>query len=214
MSVTLIAILSIVVVLFTITIILVRVAERKHQVQPPFILKSFGSVTIPAIPGEAKVLTEVSRDIWCKDIFKRWIANGLDRVSDLPQVVWQSFELVVELARVSHMPQAALDASGLAGWAWDNDIVSELPASYVFKNRHQLCAYLAHLINLQPNGEVGLLLSNGFANIFFAEDCNGVVRTVSVLWDSEWIFDAHEFNHCQWFVGCRVFVPTAGPSAG
>jgi hypothetical protein len=153
-------------------------------------LRTLGSVTVPTIPGKAKVLAE-GKGIWFGDNFKRWIATGLQQVSDLPETIWQSFETMK--------------------LAWDREIVSELPAGYVFK-RHEFCAYMARLVSLQLNGKVGILLSDGRANIFLVEDINGVVRTVNVYGNSgnrEWSFGASGFDDDQWDGGYRVFAATA-----
>lgn len=152
-------------------------------------LRLLGPVTIPAITGQAKILA-AGKDIWLGDNFKRWIATGLQWGSDLPETTWQSFETMK--------------------LAWDREIVSELPDGYVFK-RHEFCAYMAHLVSLQPNGKAGILLSDGRANIFLVEDVNGVVRTVSVYWYSysrRWGFGADEFDY-RWRDGYRVFAATA-----
>ncbi|MEQ1561265.1 MAG: hypothetical protein ABL899_00920 [Nitrospira sp.] len=52
-------------------------------------------------------------------------------------------------------------------------------------------AEIHYLITLQPNGEEGALLTNGWANIFFVRDKDHVLRLVYVFWrDGGWCWGA------------------------
>lgn len=69
----------------------------------------------------------------------------------------------------------------------------------------QLCAIIAKLIAKQPNGEEGVLLNNGCANLFYTG--SDVVR---VYWHSdsrEWDVDAWRRGAYGWVAGRRVFSP-------
>ncbi len=48
----------------------------------------------------------------------------------------------------------------------------------------EFCPWLAEMIGRQPNGKVGDLLTNGFANLFLVEGVNGAVFVVYVRWRS------------------------------
>ncbi len=63
------------------------------------------------------------------------------------------------------------------------------------------------LMAKQPNGEDGALLTNGHANIFYAKDQNGVLRTVGVSWyDDGWDVDASLVEDpFTWLAGRQVF---------
>lgn len=59
----------------------------------------------------------------------------------------------------------------------------------------------------QRSGEVGVLLNNGWANIFYIKDQAGVLRTVYVGWiDDGWYVDADSTSYPrQWLGGYQVF---------
>jgi len=63
------------------------------------------------------------------------------------------------------------------------------------------------LLKLQPRGEAGDLLVNGYANIFYARDKGGILRAVGVYWrDFGWLVYAYSVGHPDgWGAGCRVF---------
>jgi hypothetical protein len=63
------------------------------------------------------------------------------------------------------------------------------------------------LMKLQANGEEGALLNNGWANIFYIKDQNGVLRAVFVRWhDVGWHVNALSVEDpSAWDGGDRVF---------
>lgn len=63
------------------------------------------------------------------------------------------------------------------------------------------------LIRKQPKGEKGALLNNGWANIFYVPDLNGVLRSVSVYWfGGGWYVSAVPVEDpLGWSGGFRVF---------
>lgn len=69
-------------------------------------------------------------------------------------------------------------------------------------------AGIYEIMKLQPNGEVGELLTNGNTNIFYVKDAVGVLRAVFVtLRDDGWIVYAARVGDGEhrWFAGSRVF---------
>lgn len=72
------------------------------------------------------------------------------------------------------------------------------------------------LINLQPNGEAGRLLTNGCTNLFYVVGAGGKLFVVRVYWSAgsrEWRVFAWEFGEGDhWGAGLRVFRNTR-PSA-
>ena len=68
-------------------------------------------------------------------------------------------------------------------------------------------AEIFHLMSLQANGGVSVLLTNGLANIFFVRDVSGVLRVVRVLWSGGgWYLGAFEASRASgWGDGVQVF---------
>lgn len=65
---------------------------------------------------------------------------------------------------------------------------------------------ISALISMQPNGEEGVLLANGGANIFYVKDKDGVLRAVDVYWrDDGWGVDAFALDGFHWRDGRQVF---------
>ncbi|OGC04397.1 hypothetical protein A2276_08635 [candidate division WOR-1 bacterium RIFOXYA12_FULL_43_27] len=63
------------------------------------------------------------------------------------------------------------------------------------------------LMEKQKDGEAGVLLNNGYANIFYIRDKNGVLRAALVLWFGDgWRVYASSVEYpLEWFAGYRVF---------
>lgn len=59
----------------------------------------------------------------------------------------------------------------------------------------------------QANGEAGMLLTNGYANIFYVRDISGTLRAVRVYWyGGGWVVLARSVGYpLEWYAGGRVF---------
>ena len=66
---------------------------------------------------------------------------------------------------------------------------------------------LYDLLIKQSNGEEGVLLTNGHANIFWIRDIGGVMRTFFVCWESGYwlVYVYYNMNPRSWSAGTRVF---------
>ncbi len=66
---------------------------------------------------------------------------------------------------------------------------------------------LFSLMEAQKNGEDGLLLTNGYANIFYIKDVTGVLCAVSAGWGGDgWSVSAIVVTDpCEWLGGLQVF---------
>lgn len=69
-----------------------------------------------------------------------------------------------------------------------------------------LCAIWT-LLKMQRNGEPGILLTNGYANIFYIKDTQGVLRAVGVYWRGGgwYVYAGSVTLPCEWDAGRRVF---------
>ncbi len=68
-------------------------------------------------------------------------------------------------------------------------------------------AYLYELLERQPGGESDVLLTNGYANIFYVRATNGVLWAVHARWyDDGWRVNASSVEYpCRWNAGNQVF---------
>lgn len=86
----------------------------------------------------------------------------------------------------------------------DRPIIKELGGEAIAETT---LTELFSLLKKQPKGEDGDLLTNGYSNIFYIKDTEGVLRSVAVLWiDGGWNVHAVLVERLyKWFVGDRVF---------
>lgn len=97
---------------------------------------------------------------------------------------------------------ATLRHAKLARPSVDGPILAEL-GDKAETTLSQICA----LMERQPNGEDGVLLTDGRANIFYVRDTNGALRAVDVRWTAGgWGVDACLVESPDgWGGGSRVF---------
>lgn len=75
------------------------------------------------------------------------------------------------------------------------------------KDRVISLAHLAELLKAQDHGQEGFLLVNGWSNIFYIEDVDGVTCAVHARWLGDgWSVEAYSVGHPDgWLGGLRVF---------
>lgn len=89
----------------------------------------------------------------------------------------------------------------------DKEVEAELPENHHWTET-DVCATVAHMINLQPNGKKGVLLNDGHANLFYTSS-----DVVLVYWDADnrgWDVHTWERDDRRWDAGDRVFSPATG----
>lgn len=122
------------------------------------------------------------------DNFKLWFGGKTEKLTD------------VELPSRHHydLKHDSLDKEIL------NDLGGADKAEITF-------AGIYKFMKLQPNGENGALLVDGFANIFYVKDADGVLRAVYVRWVGVgWFVEGCETDDwSRWGAGCRVFFNAA-----
>lgn len=88
--------------------------------------------------------------------------------------------------------------------ATDTEVRAELPENHLVE-----LWQIAKLIEGQPYGEKGPLLTNGYANLFYVKGKGGQVFVVFVLWDADygwWRVHAWRLGGRGWWhAGYRVF---------
>ncbi|MBI2506681.1 MAG: hypothetical protein HYW00_00890 [Candidatus Colwellbacteria bacterium] len=127
--------------------------------------------------------------------------------------VWDGFkDRILSAAQPTDgFAETRLASFDLVKPANDAEIRSELPENHVFEDAGEFCAILAKMIDRQPNGGEGDLLSNGGWNIFYVHGVAGDVA-VGVIRDASgwaWFVGAYPLDHCQWAEGVRAFSVTA-----
>lgn len=68
-------------------------------------------------------------------------------------------------------------------------------------------AVIWELLKAQRSGKSGILLTNGYANIFYVKDATGTLRAVRVYWggDGWYVFAGSVTRPLAWHAGGRVF---------
>ena len=119
------------------------------------------------------------------DNFKAWFLNGDGKTED---------PISEHVLRYAKLRKASVDGP----------IITELGGEA--KAETTLSEMFSLMVG-QKNGEDGVLLNNGYANIFYIKDQNGVLRTVYVYWnDDGWDVDAYSVeDSSRWDAGYQVF---------
>jgi hypothetical protein len=163
--------------------------KNRAKVAVETLLEIIGTILIPASAG-----TFIARDKFVKDTsknakvkisfvgdnFKKWFGNKVEDAGD---------ERTLRYAKL-------LKSSG------DGPIIAELGDKAEVSLQQ-----VFSLMEMQPNGEEGVLLINGWANIFYVKDQNNVLRAVYVLWyDDGWLVNAIDVSiPGAWSDGSQVF---------
>lgn len=166
-----------------------QLSSRYPMLAETRLLKPVGKSTVPARtkPFNAAEFYQTGPGLYVYDTF----ADRLD---------------VNARQAVDSAPERPYVASLLKANAYDKDIRKELPEIHL-----STLEDIAGLIEAQPNGKSGFLLSNGYANIFYVEGKNGEVFAVDAPWlsggrkwrVSDWSLD----ERGRWRAGFQVFCP-------
>lgn len=84
---------------------------------------------------------------------------------------------------------------------YDKEIEKDLPKEHIFSET-EVCAVVASLIEKQSEGQEGILLNNGYANIFYTTS-----RVVLVYWYGGGWGVYGWLRVGLWCAGSRVFAP-------
>lgn len=157
-------------------------ASEPKPKQPP-LLKRITTITAPAVQRfVAKDCLKVANVGWTSNNFKKLFLGKVEE------------NVLEQKLAVSRLERASLDAPILAELG-DKAEVS--------------LAYLFDLLKKQSKGEDGVLLTNGYANIFYVRSTDGNLWAVRADWDSHnryWDVEAASVEDpCRWRGGRQVF---------
>jgi len=159
-----------------------------------FILEPTGTVKIPATTGKLvakeKFVINTKRNAPVKisylgDNFKAWFLNGDGKTED---------PINEQTLRYHKLRQSSVDGP----------IITELGGE---AKAETTLSEMFSLMEKQKHGEDGVLLNNGYANIFYIKDGAGMLRTVHVGWSGGgWDVSAYSIGDPYgWYDGYQVF---------
>ena len=101
-------------------------------------------------------------------------------------------------------PEGMLQPFTLTQNAYDNEIITDLGGE---EKAEVTLTEIWRLMERQANGGDGILLiTNGYANIFYVRDVNGALRAVDVFWrGAGWNANANALGDDRWLDDCQVF---------
>lgn len=170
-------------------------SPRKKEPEPvPSILELVSTVVVSATTSKFvakdKFVVNTKRNapvkisaVW--DNFTTWFLSGNGKTED---------PITEQTLRYHKLRRSSVDGP----------IINELGGE---EKSETTLTEMFSLMEKQKNGEDGVLLTNGYANIFYIRDQNGVLRAVHVYWHVVgWRVYAHVVTYPDaWYGGARVF---------
>lgn len=167
---------------------------RPLELIPEPLLDWLGIVNIPATTerfvARENFVLDTSKKAHVKisylgDDFKKWFLLGDGKIED---------QISEEALRYGKLLKSSIDAPIIAELGGEQKAETTLAEKFA-------------LMEKQANGENGSLLTNGYANIFYIRDINGVLRAVSCYWhDVGWSVYAYSVLYPRgWPAGYQVF---------
>lgn len=157
------------------------------------ILESVGTIVVSATTGtfiaREKFVVGTDRKTRVKinhisNDFTEWFLSGGGKIED---------PIGEQTLRYQALKQSSIDSPIIAELGGEPKVETTL--TEVFS-----------LMEKQPNGEEGVLLNNGWANIFYVRDKNNILRTMHMYWYGGW--NAHAYSvedPITWRDGYRAF---------
>lgn len=171
-----------------------QVAQVTQPKTKPSILELVSTVVVSATTSKFvakdKFVVNTRRNapvkisaVW--DNFTSWFLSGDGKTED-------------------HISEQMLRYHKLRKSSVDGPIITELGGE---EKSETTLTEMFSLMEKQKSGEDGVLLKNGYANIFYIRDQNGVLRAVYVHWhDDGWCVNADSVEYPgRWSDGYRVF---------
>ena len=170
------------------------VKAQVQQIQPTSLLTLVSSIVIPATTesfhAKKKIVVDTGRKAkpkiyFVSDNVKEWFLQG-DGLIEAPMG-----ESTIYYHKLERSSADGLIIEALGG---QDKVVSTFAQIHALMTNHH-------------NGEEGVLLTNGWWNIFYVKGANGVLRPVPVAWrDAGWHVYARSLERPrEWYVGYQVF---------
>jgi hypothetical protein len=158
------------------------------------LLELVSTIVIPATTGKLvakeKFVINTKRNASVKisylgDNFTAWFLNGDGKTED---------PITEQTLRYAKLRKASVDGP----------IIEELGGE---AKAETTLSEMFSLMEKQKHGEDGVLLNNGWANLFYIKDSAGVLRAVLVYWLGDgWDVTASSVEDpCRWYDGIQVF---------
>ena len=171
-----------------------QVAQVTQPKTKPSILELVSTIVVSAttakLVAKEKFVINTKRNAPVKisylgDNFKAWFLNGDGKTED---------PISEQTLRYHKLRQSSVDGPIIAELG--GEAKAETTLSEMFS-----------LMEKQKHGEDGVLLNNGWANIFYIKGSAGVLRAVAVYWDDgRWRVCARSVGHSNgWLGGDLVF---------
>jgi hypothetical protein len=168
--------------------------KEEKEIATSVVLELVGTVVAPATTSKfvasKKFVLDTSRKAkvrisYLGDNFTAWFLSGNGKVEDL-------------------ISEQTLRCHKLRKFSIDGPIITELGGE---AKAETTLSEMFSLMEKQKNGESGVLLNNGYANIFYVRDIAGALRAVCVGWnDGGWNVHARSVESPHvWHGGFQVF---------
>jgi len=123
-----------------------------------------------------------------------WVYGGfLNRIAELAETTCAGAAFALDFNEIT-----------AKNGATDVQIETVLGGRNIFTET-QVCAIIAEMISRQNGGREGVLLNNGYPNLFYTPSLVVDVRCVG---SREWHVSSSERDDDEWDLGSRVFVPS------
>jgi hypothetical protein len=168
-----------------------RLLDGRQKDVKSSLLEPVGMVPIPATTEKFTFL-------------EKFVVNGGGK--GLPKISWlgSNFEEWFLKKTEGPMSKTTLCYAKLVRRSVDGPIIDSLGGE---EKAETYLSNVSRLMVNQPNGENGVLLNNGYANIFYVRDVSLVLRAVHVCWFGHgWYVYAYSIDHpSAWYGNHQVF---------
>jgi len=160
------------------------------------LLQPLETAVVPAIPSPVVIRDWVKKNLNVKfaTIWAEFQSRFFDKTENpMAEVTYRKYKLL----RIS------ADGPIIAELGGDTKVAGTVAAAFT-------------LLQRQGNGQPGFLQTNGYANIFYVKDKNGILCAIRIGWTDEgWVIDAISVQDpLAWNGKHEIFCPISGAGVG